>query len=34
MNILTMIGRTDELFKEDIRNFEEKISPIISSGSF
>ncbi len=34
MNILSMIGRTDELFKEDIRNLEEKVSPIISSGSF
>lgn len=34
MNILSMIGRTDELFKEDIQNLEEKISPIISSGSF
>jgi FlaA1/EpsC-like NDP-sugar epimerase len=34
MNILSIIGRTDELFAEDIRNLKEKISSVISSGSF
>jgi len=34
MNILSMIGRTNELFNEDIRNLKEPLSSIISSGNF
>lgn len=34
MNILSMIGRTNELFNEDIRNLKEALSSIISSGNF
>ncbi len=34
MNILSIIGRKNELFNEDIRNLEKILSPIISSGNF
>lgn len=34
MNILSMIGRTDELFKKDIQDLEDEISLITSSSSF
>ena len=34
MNILSMIGRTNELFNEDIRNLKEALSSIVSSGNF
>ena len=34
MNILTMIGRENDLFNEDIRELEEILFPIISSGNF
>jgi len=34
MNILSMIGRENDLFNEDIRELEEILFPIISSGNF
>jgi FlaA1/EpsC-like NDP-sugar epimerase len=34
MNILSMIGRKNDLFNEDIRNLEETLFPITSSGNF
>ncbi len=34
MDILSMIGRKNNLFEEDIQNLEEILLPIISSGSF
>ena len=34
MNILELIGRDSELFKEDIDNYEEKLSKIIVTSSF
>jgi len=34
MNILSIIGRNNELFNEDIRNLKERLSSIVSSSNF
>ena len=33
-NILNLIGRTKELFVDDIKNFEKELSEIVSNSSF
>lgn len=34
MDILKLIGRTNELFETDIKNYESELKPIIHASSF